>query len=583
MFRVKEGIVSNAIEKANKNKQSLFAAGIFFIIANLFAVYFINQERFLYYWDFLAYWNKYTYLSEHFIGDTLSTIETVFWSIRENDYNHLAAFFLVPFGLLFGTSRLAYILSIVNIFALPAAISLVVLHRKLSEAQGYTSSFLFLIPIGVILLSPNFWDPILLGFVDVGGIFLTNLILLRYLKNSYSKQSMRDLLLIALLIPMPVLFRRWYAYWGVAFYFVLFIEICLTALLTRPFDIKESVKTLLKFLAQVSVSAVFFFTAAPTLARRILGSNYSDLYSAYRTSTNLFQSFEVVLRNFGLFYFALFVCGAVIATIDKKTRKFAIFLLAQWLVIFILFARTQDFDTHQLYLLLPPVLLFSSLFLTRLANAMKNFKILTISSVTLILFLNFLTAFTVKEFRNRWVPPQLLTYIRHTPLVRNDINELKRILAVLAKLLVDPQDRVYILASSDALNSNILDSAYLSFNSYKDVSKRIYKTHNIDKRDGFPQELLDAKYVMVGDPAQYHMNPKDQRVVGVPVKMFLEQTGIATSFLKLPYEFKLDKDVKIFIYKKIKPIRDSDAAYLSEMLRSYYPDRENVYKIPEKQ
>lgn len=567
-----------------KNKQSLLAVGIFWILANLFTVYFISQEHYIYFWDYITYWSKYVFLSEHFIGDTDNALETVFWSVREDNYNHLAACFLAPFGLLFGTSRLAYILSIVNIYALPTVYTFIRLHKKINEAGENTPFLLSWITVGVILLSPDFWQPILIGLPDVGGVFLTNLIFLLYLKNPYSKQRKRDLLLIAVLVALLVLFRRWYAFWGVSFYFVLFMEICLAAAFTRPMDVKQLVRNLLKFAAQGFVSAVIFFTAAPTLARRILGTDYTDLNSAYRRSENFFQSLEVVLKSFGLLYFSLFILGSIVVLIDKRTRKFATFVLVQLLVIFVLFARTQDFDSHHRYLLLPPILLFSSFFLVRLAEKMKNFKLLTLGVLAVLFVLNFLTAFGPPQIGGpRKAYPAIFTNIRHQPMVRNDFKEIDRLLTVLTELLTDPKDGVYVLASSDVLNGNLLNSSWMTFPQHKNVCKKVLKTTGIDIRQGFPRDLMKASYVLVGDPIQYHMNPKNERVMGVPAGLFLEQKGIATSFVKLPYEFNLDGNAKFYIYKKIKPILDSDAAALSEMLRQYYPDRENIYKIPEEQ
>ena len=177
----------------------------------------------------------------------------------------------------------------------------------------------------------------------------------------------------------------------------------------------------------------------------------------------------------------------------------------------------------------------------------------------------------------------MFTNIRHQPLVRNDFKEIDRLLTVLTELMTGPRDSVYVLASSDALNSNLLNSAWMTFPQHRNVCKKVPKTSDIDIRHGFPKPLLTASYVLVGDPVQYHMNPKNQRVVGIPAGLFLERKGIAASFEKLPYHFHLDGNANIYIFKKTGPIPDSAVADLSERLKQYYPDRENVYKIREKQ
>ena len=40
----------------------------------------------------------------------------------------------------------------------------------------------------------------------------------------------------------------------------------------------------------------------------------------------------------------------------------------------------------------------------------------------------------------------------------------------------------------------------------------------------------------------------------------------------------MDNNVKVAIYKKMKPINEPDILQLSELLRRYYPDQEYIYK-----
>ena len=163
--------------------------------------------------------------------------------------------------------------------------------------------------------------------------------------------------------------------------------------------------------------------------------------------------------------------------------------------------------------------------------------------------------------------------------MRNDIKEIERLFKVLEGLLTDPRDRVYVLASSYNLNQDVLGSAYMSWNRYKEVSRRILPTSNVDKRDGFPQPLLTAQYVIIGSPQQYAVGEKDQRVVGVPAELILTRQGIGTSFERLPYKFVIEDNVKVYIYKKVRPLSDADLNDLSERLRKYYPERKNIYEI----
>jgi len=517
-------------------------------------------------------------MKEGFDKHPVETLKTVIYSIREDDYNQLPAFILMPFSYLFGQGRVAYILSIVNIFAFSAAISFVLLHRSLCKSFAYNSIFVPAIPVVVLLLSPNFWLPVLSGFVDVGGILLINLILLLYFNRPFSEQRKRDFIFIAFLIPMLILFRRWYAYWGLAFYITLIIYTILNSLITRPINVKDLVKVLIKIFFQIVVSIVFLFIIAPTFSHRIFATNYADIYSAYRHSSTLLQSFIFILGRFGLFFFTLFLIGAITLILDKKTRNLSLFLVIQWVIIFWSFSRTQDFDSHQLYLLLPTMYLFVSLLITKLIIEGKHFRIPLITLLIIMSILNFLPVFSsTKSFDNKKFGP-LFTNMQHYPYLRNDIQEFDKIFNALNGLLSSPKDRVYVLASSAILNSNMMNNAFLSLHRYRSICLKILTTHDIDKRDGFPQELLDAKYVIVADPIQYTERPKDQRVIGIPAELILSHIGIGASFEKLPYEFTLDGNVKVYIYKKIKSFNKSDLFSFSKTLRSYYPDRSYIFE-----
>lgn len=566
--------------KLNGSGKRIFLPLIMFlIIANVFTIAFISREKDLYCWDNLNYWMKFTQLGEYFFKNPVLAIKSVIYSVREDDYNYLPAFLLLPFNVLLGSSRLAYILAIVNGYAFAAVVSFVFLKRRLCAVFNIDSVIIAVIAIGMMALSPNFWHPIFSGYLDVGGIILINSILILHLRDPFPKQRISTFLTIATLITALILFRRWYAYWGLGYYVALLMEICAGAVLSRAFTFKAIVKDLYRVFLQIISSVAILFIVAPTFSHRIISTNYADIYSAYKQSGSISEASLFVMTRFGLIWVSLFVIGAILAIRDIRTRKFSIFLLIQWVVIFIAFTRTQDFDRHQLYLLLPTIYIFSSMFVIKLVSEGYRFKSFALSVISALLILNFLPVFNPERFSYQRVLVPFVTNIQHPAYVRKDIKEVDMLLNTLENILSGPNDRVYILSSSYLLNFNMLDSAYLSLGRYRDVARKILPTHDIDKRDGFPVGLLKADYVVVGDPIQYHMNPQDQRVVGIPAEMILSHRDIGTSFDKLPYEFTLSHDVKVFIYKKVQPFSNEQLNSLSDALKSYYPDREEIYGI----
>ncbi|MFB0528002.1 MAG: hypothetical protein ACETVT_03900 [bacterium] len=563
------------------SKSEFFALLFFLVVANLFTINFINRENYIYFWDCIHYWAKYVEISDLFRINPLGTIRNVIHSIRYMEYNKIAPFLLMPFGFLFGKERMPYILSIVNIFAFPSVISFVLLYKrvvgKIHDDLPVAVSF---IAVFTMLTFPFFWTPILYGYVGVGGFFVINLILLTYLKQPFSKQSTGNVLYLGLLIPVLVLFRRWYAYWAVSFYIALAFNVLILSFPKHHSETKRYLVSLLKVLLVVLVSAMFFMIATP-VAIKIIKTDYADIYSAYRFSTTIFQSFGRFFGHFGLFYVVMFLLGSVYALSCPKIRRFSLLLLPQWIIIFLLFSRTLDFGFHHYYLLQPTMLLFISLYVANilLKTKTKTGKIIICSAYVLISLLNFSAVFIPKASRYTRLFKHVFPGIRHYPLVRNDIDEIKRLLNVLKDLLSDPGDRVYVLSSSGILNSSILHDSYLSLLGDRRMHSQILNTHDVDKRDGFPSEFLTARYVVVAYPIQYHLRPEDQRVVGTLAEFIMDGGNIGTSYKQLPYEFVLDKGVRVYIYEKVRPFKKTDIDLLSELFRKHYPDREYLYEI----
>ena len=167
--------------------------------------------------------------------------------------------------------------------------------------------------------------------------------------------------------------------------------------------------------------------------------------------------------------------------------------------------------------------------------------------------------------------------IRHFPLVRRDIGVFHDLLITLDHLIQSKNDLIYVLSSSVTLNEDILINA--SRMNHMTIHKHILPVYHVDKRDGFPHHFFDAKYVVMGEPIQYHLNPNDQRVIGILGDQILHQKDIGLSYERLPYEFSLDNNVRVSIYEKKYPVRGSDIEDLSKLFISYYPDKKAMFKI----
>ena len=94
------------------------------VFVNAFTVYFIKQERYIYNWDMLAYWDPYIEIGRSLLISPLGTIKSILLSVRYSDYNDLPVVPLLPFYYIFGETRLGYILAISNMYLLPSILIL---------------------------------------------------------------------------------------------------------------------------------------------------------------------------------------------------------------------------------------------------------------------------------------------------------------------------------------------------------------------------------------------------------------------------------------------------------------------------
>ena len=573
-----------------KNNQSIFNLSLgevllllgFLLVSNLFAVWFVNQERFIYFWDYSGYWVKYIRAGDLFLRNPPAIIKLVWESMRA-DYNYFPVIFIFPFKLLFGAGRLPYILSVVNIFAFTSAVSFFLLFKeiaqKLNKDLPLSVSFVVLF---TLFSFPLFWCPILRGYLDVGCVFFMNLILLVYYKYEFNKQRFRNLAFIGLLVGLLVIFRRYFMIWAVSFYPALLLTELFLSFKGDRFEYKYFKRSLLNVLIIGVTWVAFLLIIAYPMLLKILGSNYSYAYSAYKHTTNLFHFFLLTFKQMGIFYTAFFIVGVFTSIYLVPTRKLGILFTLQFFIITLLFYRIQDFGLHHYYLWIPNMVLFIGLF-----AAMVLFKIPSKAGRTVVCSVYFITLLAI--FLRTFIPLQaqllpgktgyLSSGVECYPHTRSDIDDIKKLSDVLSGILEGGNDKLYVLSSSGILNYSILRNAHLVLNSVQNIENHILYSHDIDKKDGFPLTFSTAKYIVVASPMQYHLAPEEHRIMSVLAESILGNTGIGTSYIKLPYEFNLEQNVKVYIYEKVRPFRKEDIESLSYFLRRYYPDKEYIYKI----
>jgi hypothetical protein len=153
-------------------------------------------------------------------------------------------------------------------------------------------------------------------------------------------------------------------------------------------------------------------------------------------------------------------------------------------------------------------------------------------------------------------------------------------LNVISGLMTDPDNRLYVLAGNELLNSDIIEKARLSLPDTPNMGSHIYRSGALDLKDGFPNSLFKANYVLIADPIQHEFRRNQTLTIVIPAESILNGKNMGTSYRRLPYEFNLDyeKKAKVYIYERIGPFNQADVDFLSNELRKFYPDSPFVYQ-----
>jgi hypothetical protein len=591
------------------------------ILANAFAAYFVAQERYVYYWDLSYYWIKYLHISAYLecsakrwlAGPTaamddqnstatleachslqpgagsdrsaahlLAAARSLIASIRHSDYNPIPVLPLVPFEWLFGPSRLTYILAVTNLFLLPGALLLGLLAQRvvrLSPANRFLLP-LVLATASILMLHP-LWVPVLSGYPDVVGIVAIGAILLLHFAKPLAEQKLYTLIATGVLLCLLVLLRRWYAFWVAAFFPALTIAQGLDIYLRHGMAWWYYMATARNAVIIGLTFILALFGLATPFALRAIRTDYSDIYSAYRSSISLLEVAGSIPSYFGWLVLVGGLTGLSWLAVRKETRVVGSFLIAQSFITSVMFARTQDFGAQHYYLLLPGIALGIAVVVINVWTWITN-RLWRVASVVLLftaLLANSSIVLSQRAAGLSDVLGSLGPNARSYPLVRNDIDVIEQLLNHLDELESQERGDIYVLASSDVLNSSIVQN-YCELGPRRwFFCDRILRSNDVDKRDGFPHQFVHASYLVVASPTQYHLRADDQRVIGVLAREVTGGYGIGVSFERLPGEFKLDNGVSARVYTKVRPLERTDLDSLADQFAIYYPDKRDIFRI----
>ncbi len=546
-------------------------------VSNILAVYYVTSTKTVYYWDNVGYWVISQQLSDMLFTNVRGFLSSVYNSILTSDYNYIP---VVPISILMnflGKSRLIYILSILNVYYVPSLWFLrkVILellselNTKVNKDLIYYISFLFF-PIMLFITFA--------GFVDAGGLIIISLVILSYFKES--NKPLQKSFVTGLLLALLYLFRRWYMFWIISFIVCTIIHTIIKCMLCRE---NRNIRKLVELLSTILIIPITFggiltLIFQPLVVNKLLLSNYSTMYSAYDFGVS--KDFSQIQRYFGIIVPILSLLSVAASITVKNARAKVIFFASQVIICFTMFTRVQ---THgaQHYLMYVPGIMILLAFLTGCVSMIKK-QAIALSLISLIVImgvlnstLSFFDTFSLKNtFLKAVFNKGVFATQKIIPAKRSDIKELQNLLSSLDQLSQNGSKKIGVLASSFTLNIEVLTNLEMSLGVPEENWKRrpyLICTSTVDQRSATPFWLFGCDYIVLGDPPQYHLKPKDQMVVVLPTNNILKGIGFGKAFKKLDYSFKLENGSSIYIYKRMRNVSQEEAQSLAEEFHALYP------------
>ncbi len=586
-----------------------FLSDIFFLLLLVLVTVvvtsiYVSSERTFYWWDYAGYNTATVNTANLFRDFPVQAWREVIASLSK-EKNLLITLPLVPFILLFGESRMSYILSISLIYVLPFRLLLGAISAQLIPVDPRR---VFWSTVLLSLLIPMSWIPTLRGYLDTGGCVFVALAIWVYLHDVKLKYWWK-MPLIGFLLAAAILLRRHFAYSAIAFLgaatlqvFIEFIVLIYrrdTALPSPknqdtavPFpyvDGAENQNTAVPFpyrglfesgvklglIAATSLSILML--VAGDFTRSALTVNYRNLYAAWSLPVNDILTRYASFYGLGTWLLVVIGFSAGIFTRMLVPRAavfvclFGVLSLVEWLLML-----RYGYLHYTIHVTPIALLGLSAFFWTTWLTLRGKVRYLMLGAAGLYLVVNAAVGLIpVKVDLSR------LFVANFGPLVRSDYAEVIKLVEFLRKLAPN-EEPIYIVGASNSFNANLLRQANRKVNPPEDWWKlNTIGRPQIDSRDSYPlPELLQAQYAAVATPFQQVLptdeqvlRSHEQDVVKVVYDAFTQNWEISRDFQLLPPQFNLENDVTVSVYQRVRPTSIPTAVRTLERMQREIVDR----------
>lgn len=550
------------------SKKELFYTAILVSLAEIFVISEIGRDRFIYFWDYANYWTLTITYSQYLFESPVHALKSIYTSINTQEYNHIAAALLSLPMKIMGNSFVVYTLLVFNLFLLPTffivSFNIRMVMKQVVQENLSNVFYLFL----VFLFSP-FYMPLFYGYLDSVALIPISILFVIALSAQWTKIDIIECLCIAVLLLFTVLLRRYFAFFAVG-YMVSLCLMCFIRYLKNDEEVSFKI-CIAKFSLISLFSLLVLVVGFYGFFHNSVFNDFSLAYSAYSTGGYL-DKIRITSKAMGRILF-IFAGIGFIYMVWKKQKAYALFLIITLFLTAFLFFRIQSMGIHHRYLIIVPILIFYGVALSAFFNFLAKkrsfafFKWIVLPLASLCIFFSF-SPMTYPRYLKSYLPSEV-----YIPKIRGDISQL-RLLVDTLNSIAEVNSSIYVLSSSVVLNDDILRKVYLP--DLFDALPQLSLCSHVDLRDGFPVSFLDADIIVVADPVQYHLSSQNQQVIGILAKDILEDSRIRGNYTFIR-SFLLDQGVIAKIYRRERPLSESQISYIKDQFDISYSDYPDLF------
>lgn len=506
---------------------------------------FISREDPAWCWDYSGAWYRWQDFFKSNLGQFV-------WKMRHSDYNLTPFLLLQPARLLPFSSRFNYIFSVFAVYFIPVCLLAGFLMRKLFKQQVLAT----LPCIAMFFTFVPWWLTILRGYVDMGSLVFLILGLITIMNAACEELgNLKKAILAGCFLYISFLFRRHFLYSVVSIF------------LTTPFflgalhghDKKKAIRIAKFFSLMALTTALCFVFFQTPFVIKILSTNYKALYSGYALPFR--QSAQIFLANTGVFY-SFLIGAAIFAGLLQGSRFYRVFIiycLGNAILTLGLFCRVQSPDIHHfipVYFWVLAIVACESFILLQKFHAKKI--------AMLFACLGFLCIPPYSLYGSGFKIYGCSLIPKLDPVVLENFAEYKRLTRDLLRMNLT--DKIYVLGSSHKFS----ESLFNVIAERKFGSNYIWGAH-VDSRDGLDWKALDARYVIVAVPIQFHLPKKNQQVIEIPAHSLLDGSDIGRAYRETGEKYLLGNGIEARIFEKIREPTKEEKKEFYEKFLSRYP------------